>query len=557
MDGYRLWPEKTLTSPRGCHLGHHKAWLDFSEERESDNHDNPPISRMHFFDIIQMKLNAAIKLQHHPSRWLHVHMMFKPKDPVPNPTTSRLRILNHLDNELNLLRRILIAHRVMQHSESSGLLATEQWGGRKGKQCIDLALHSELLLHILHLSRTNASCTDFDAKACFDFIAPSLLSLAYSKGGASEQVTNLLGKALLRSRYYPTTDHGVSEKYNTHSPDSPFCGSGQGSCDGTASWVHTCNPCIKAYKERARGLNIFDPTGTIPTDGSIAVFVDDVKLFHNSPSNSQLQTASNTQHDTQLWTNVLWGSGGLANMKKTHTTPIFWEFNRHGHPKLSIPTDFNLTVLDPSTSSPYPLKTKGPKDHNRYLGVWKSCDLTDSAQEAILTERSTSFSNSLRLVSTDKRGAVLLYTTVFFPRIAYPSPCLSLSSKSCSSIESPAMKSLLRQVSLPQTFPRAILFAPPTHEWTLPSVPRVLTRCGKSNANNSTSTPQNTPWGKNKEPPQLVPSILGAGHPNPAKTHPGILCILPLDIIPGGVPPIIQPFHADRRHMVPRAPSTT
>ena len=132
----------------------------------------------------------------------------------------------------------------MSHSELSGTLTPEQWGGRSGKQCIDLALHSELLLHIIHLSRTNATSTDVDATACFDCIAPSLLYLAYSKGGASKKVTNLLGKALLRSKYYPTTDHGVSSQHNTHSPSSPFCGSGQGSCDGAASWVHTCNPCV-------------------------------------------------------------------------------------------------------------------------------------------------------------------------------------------------------------------------------------------------------------------------------------------------------------------------
>ena len=102
-------------------------------------------------------------------------MMYKPKDDVEHPSIKRLRMLNQLDNELNLLRRILIAKRVMTHSEEMGLLTQEQWGGRSGKQCVDLAMNVELLITILHLSRSNASMTDVDASACFDRISPSLL----------------------------------------------------------------------------------------------------------------------------------------------------------------------------------------------------------------------------------------------------------------------------------------------------------------------------------------------------------------------------------------------
>ena len=186
-----------------------------------------------------------------------------------SPPINRLRMLNQLDNELNLLYRILISRRVMSHSEDLLLLTPEQWGGREGKQCVDLALNVELLLTIIHLSRTNASMTDVDASACFDRIAPALMYLAYSKGGASRNTINLLGKALLRSRYFPTTSHGVSNRFNTHSPSSTFCGPGQDSCDCTPSWIQTCNPCLLTYKKNANRLEIKDPTGKMITDGTI------------------------------------------------------------------------------------------------------------------------------------------------------------------------------------------------------------------------------------------------------------------------------------------------
>ena len=204
----------------------------------------------------------------------------------------------------------------MTHSENMGILTPEQWGGRSGKQCVDLAMNVELLLTILHLSRSNASMMDADASAFFDCIAPALLYLAYSKAGTSRNTTNLLGKALLRSRYYPTTSHGVLDTYNSHSKLSPFCGSGEGSCDGTPSWVQTCNPCLLTYKDNAKGMKIEDPTGKLTADGTIGAFVDDIKLFHHSPSNSNMKLLQNTEWDSQQWSNSLWGSGGALNFLK-------------------------------------------------------------------------------------------------------------------------------------------------------------------------------------------------------------------------------------------------
>ena len=80
-------------------------------------------------------------------------MMLKPKDEMDSPEIGRIQMINQLDNKLNLLRQILVAHRVMGNAEDSGLLSEDQWGGRSGKQCIDLALHNEILLHSLHLAR--------------------------------------------------------------------------------------------------------------------------------------------------------------------------------------------------------------------------------------------------------------------------------------------------------------------------------------------------------------------------------------------------------------------
>ena len=66
------------------------------------------------------------------------------------------------------------------------------------------------------------------------------------------------------------------------------------------------------------------------------------------------------------------------------------------------------------------------------------------------------------MCSPSKHGAIQLYSTVFFPRISYPSPCTSLSPKECNRVESPAIISTLRCLNLPRTFPRVLVFGPRT-----------------------------------------------------------------------------------------------
>ena len=140
---YSLWPEKTLTSSSGLHLGHYKVWiqnhLTDTNLESNDNQTKHPTSGhsqltpQWFFNMISLQMNLCISLNHPLQRWSRVHMIYAPKDQTNSPKMSRLRMLNQLDSQLNMLRRIFIAHRTMHTAESSDLLADKQWGGRQGR----------------------------------------------------------------------------------------------------------------------------------------------------------------------------------------------------------------------------------------------------------------------------------------------------------------------------------------------------------------------------------------------------------------------------------------
>lgn len=195
------------------------------------------------------------------------------------------------------------------------------------------------------------------------------MHLAYQKAGATIPAINLLRKALLRSTYHPATAHGISNKANSHSSESPFFGPGQGSCDGTAAWVHTCDALIEVHKEGAKGIHISDPTTENVIDVTINTFIDDIKLFNAYRDNSKTKVIQAMTKDAQRWINILWSSGGIANLLKSLRVPILWNFGMHGRPHLDTERQYNITLVDPSTQDALEFKTKRPDEPSKYLGV--------------------------------------------------------------------------------------------------------------------------------------------------------------------------------------------
>ena len=134
------------------------------------------------------------------------------------------------------MKRVLVAHRVVKAQERQWDVAEQQWGGGQGSQAIDLALLNKVHIGIIHMERRNGVTCDFDAASCFDCVPNNVMLMSFAKAGTSRNTVNLLGKALTRARYFPTTVFGPSRITNRSTEETPICGSGKGSTDGTAGW---------------------------------------------------------------------------------------------------------------------------------------------------------------------------------------------------------------------------------------------------------------------------------------------------------------------------------
>ena len=96
---------------------------------------------------------------------------------------NRLRDLHIIEAELNLIRRELIARRLIQNAEAYNMIPMNNCGGRSGKTALDLVMLKYFTLSTCHQQRKNCALIDCDASACYDRILPTILYLCYEKMG--------------------------------------------------------------------------------------------------------------------------------------------------------------------------------------------------------------------------------------------------------------------------------------------------------------------------------------------------------------------------------------
>ena len=186
------------------------------------------------------------------TRWQTVHNIFIRKD-KDNANIKRLRAIHKIDAKLNLIRRELIAKRLLRHAEAFNFIPENNFGGRNGKTANDVVLQKHLTLQAIHLQRQEFALTDCDATACYDRIIPILLYLCYSKAGLPHLTCLWLCRALTTMKYHMSTGAGISEEYSESTPTRKLYGVGQGATDAPSGWLFVSVIISRTYDKFAKG----------------------------------------------------------------------------------------------------------------------------------------------------------------------------------------------------------------------------------------------------------------------------------------------------------------
>jgi len=179
MNGIKKWPEQTLTSPSGCHLGIYTKMLQKhmakKKKKNQGNDTEPPtnpglIKQGHdILFLIFVILTIALKHTYPLQCWQTVWTMFIEKE-MGNPNINCLHCIMLFEADWQLLLKLHSSYGFLLVTELAGMLAKEQGRCHKGRSTIDQATQQIVETEIMHLNQCKAINLYLDLRACFNMM---------------------------------------------------------------------------------------------------------------------------------------------------------------------------------------------------------------------------------------------------------------------------------------------------------------------------------------------------------------------------------------------------
>jgi hypothetical protein len=227
---------------------------------------------------------------------------------------------------------------LIHHCEDNKLLHPCLYGARPGRGALEPVFIEEMINEITRLSRKPVIKNAEDATACYDRILPGVGNLASRTHGLHRNVALVQGKTLEEVRYHLKTTLGVSDEHYQHCAASPVFGTGQGSGNSPTIWLVISSILFSCYSKRAYGAMFESPDKSVQAAIFRVGFVDDTASYINDfcsdvpPTPNEL--IMKLTHDSQLWSDLLYKSGGSLELPKCTYHFSHYRFATDGTPYL-------------------------------------------------------------------------------------------------------------------------------------------------------------------------------------------------------------------------------
>ena len=460
MNKYRRWKERTSTSPSGRHLGHFHALFRPTKAKDDKDRERLEDIRAEIIELHATMLQTAYDNEHVYKRWEYILTCMLGKD-SGIPRIHRLRVIHLYECDLNLLFSLFFRE-LDQHCEDNYLINKGVYGCRPTRRAIDPVFVDVTQTEMAMVTRTPLVKFNNDATACFDRILVHLLSLCLRSYGMPKKLTKILGELLRVARYAIKTGIGISKETYQHSDESPAFGSGQGSGASAQGWGKIVSDLFDIHDKHGHGCKYEDPWRLYSTIIGMLGFVDDNNITNNG---EEWETVNDiiirTQHDAQLWNDLLRATGGALNLDKCFAQVLAFQFGLNGAPVIA-PADPSLTITlqDRLYDIEVTIKPISPYKTYRSLGTEQGTSKNQKEQHTKLVKTSGSHNRKLACSAMSPRCAWVHYTAVFQSSVGYPLSMCHLSNHQLHDLQKKYIPTLLNKIGLARTHAHALVFGP-------------------------------------------------------------------------------------------------
>ena len=367
-------------------------------------------------------INYCIRNTYVLTRWKTIINMMIFKEPG-NFKIHRLRIIHIYEADFNLILAVKW-RQLLRSADTKHLIHEGQYGGRPGCEAQSLTLLEELKYDLTYLTRRTLFNFDNDASSCYDRIVVPLASIINRKYGLHRQVVSVHAKTLQEARFHLKTAAGISHTYYSHTHSFPIHGTGQGSANSPSIWLFISSTLFDVHGEKSNGAKFISPDGLHRVKFSMVGFVDDSTGTYNDfkpqtepPMDGLLQ---NMTADAQLWSNLLYCSGGKLELPKCSFHVLRFEFRPNGQP-VPVLDEFNdrIRVQDLDTREYIPIPSKRAFAPHKTLGHFKSPYSRPTAELQNICKKAERLALLISISPVDRQGAYTAYHTVYIPSIGY------------------------------------------------------------------------------------------------------------------------------------------
>jgi hypothetical protein len=338
MNKYKIWKERTSTSPLGRHLGHFHALFRPMKAKDDKDRERLDDIRTEIIELHARMLQTAYDNEHVYKRWEYILTCMLGGKDSGIPRIHRLRVIHLYECDLNILFSLFFRE-LDQHCEHNYLIKKGVYGCRPSMRAIDPVFVDVTQTELAMVTRTPLVKSNNNATACFDRILVHLLNF-----GMPKKLTTILGELLRVARYAIRTGIGISKETYHHSDESPAFGSGQGSAAPAQGWGKIISVLFDIHDKYGHGCKYEDPWKMYSLIIGMLGFVDDNNITNNG---EEWETVNDiiirTQQDAQLWNDLLQATGGALNMDKCFAQVLAFQFGLNVAPVIA-PADKNLTI---------------------------------------------------------------------------------------------------------------------------------------------------------------------------------------------------------------------
>ena len=310
------------------------------------------------------------------------------------------------------------------------------------------------------LSRWDAIKFANDAGSCYDRIIVSPSNVIARSRGLHKNIAAIHGSMLENAVYRIKTKLGISEGSYSHHQTSPVFGTGQGSCSSPLIWSLNGSLYFDVFDDHCNGATYTDLEGTVRLRLGMAGYVDDNSVQVNCHPNLRSSLIFKATHDAQLWSDILWSSGGVLEHDKCSYHYLRTDFDSNGAPVFRAGTHGDPIQIKDAYANTTTLKQLSVYSPYKTLGTYQCPGRRQKKQTQELINRSKSLVRTLATSSCGGHAAWLFYSSVFCKSVGYPLAISRLSDRQILIVQGPMNPIILNHLGYNRRLAHDLAFCP-------------------------------------------------------------------------------------------------